>query len=158
MPGNARVCSYTPAALPGAGDQTGVGGNLPAVGKPAMERFVEQHRRPFRPDPLQAHQQTRFLAGARRGLEDGIALTLKVRKLTRDQVKAVEFAKEFGLQPRRQRPSVAGRHLLQSLAGIVTARLKVDHALGGQKGLDPVDVLGPFLDQALAFPRRASLA
>ena len=44
-------------------------------------------------------------------------------------------------------------HLLQTLAGIVTGRLKVDHALGGQKGLDPVDVLGPFLDQALAFPR-----
>jgi hypothetical protein len=43
-------------------------------------------------------------------------------------------------------------HLLQPLAGIVTGRLKVDHALGGQKGLDPVDVLGPFLDQALAFP------
>ena len=72
--------------------------------------------------------------------------------LTRDQIKAVEFAPELGLQPRRQRPSVAGLYVLQPLAGIVTGRLKVDHALGGQKGLDPVDVLGPFLDQALAFP------
>src|SRR5215469_15375415 len=79
---------------------------------------------------------------------NGVTLRLDRLDHSDDKLQPLQFAQDFRLKPRRQRPTTISRaQSLQPLHPIAAQRLAVIDAMDREQSLDPVDVLDTFVNQ-----------
>src|SRR5262249_27991612 len=122
-----------------------------AIVKRAVEHFADKCAGKFGPDALNFGQiLDLFCARMLRlslGRCNGIALGLDRLDHSDDKLQPLQFAQDFRLEPRRQRPTISGAQSVQLLHPIATQGLVVIDAMDREQSLDPVDVLDTFVNK-----------
>src|SRR5580704_6741400 len=135
--------------------QADVAGDLPAVFERAIEDFPREDCRKFCADAVQLDQPTHlFGAGVARwfgSFDEPVAFGFDFPDLLGDHFEPLPFPLDLDLQPRRNRPAIAGLHLVKTLTPFCVRDPKRPDAMRYQKGLDPVQMAGALTHQSLPF-------
>src|SRR6202795_1548336 len=86
-----------------------------------------------------------------RSLDQSVALDFDLPHLLGDHLEPLPFALDLDLQPRRNRPTIAGLHLIKTLTPFCIRDPERPDAMRYQKGLDPIQMAGTLSHQSLPF-------
>src|SRR5262249_53340283 len=139
------------AALEMRRRQTDIARQLFTIVKGAVQHLADKCGRKFGPDTLDFGQIMDLLCARMLRLSlgrcNGIALRLDRLDHSDDKLQPLQFAQDFRLEPRWQRPTISGAQSFQLLHPIATQGLVVIDAMDREQSLDPVDVLDTFVNK-----------